>query len=131
MNDRAVPVLPSAGFVRTAKFFRYFGFGIIAEDDHWLRLRNGSVELDFCLKSPDQDAPENPAQSGLCVIRVGDAAAWHDIFAKSRMAWKAFGKPSLTSLSNAAWNVPAFAVTDPDGNLIWIVQDEPPSNATE
>jgi catechol 2,3-dioxygenase-like lactoylglutathione lyase family enzyme len=122
MTDRAIAVLPSSDFERSWAFYRYFGFTLVARDEAWLHLRKGSVELDFTLTERTA-GDRGLVGDRLCLVRVADVAAWHAVFAGTRMRWKALGVPSLTAISSAAWGVPAFCITDRDGNLIWVVQD--------
>ena len=127
MTDRAVPTLPSRDLERTRKFWRYFGFEPVGEpgaDDHWLRLKRGEVEIDFRLASDDYTSDENLIHQSVCIIRVADVAAWHAVFANTRMGWK-WLFPSLTQPRDDLWGgLPAFCLTDKDGNLIWVVESE-------
>jgi catechol 2,3-dioxygenase-like lactoylglutathione lyase family enzyme len=128
LTDKAVPALPSQDLARTRKFYRYFGFepvgGEPGPEKRWLRLRRGEVEIDFHLTELDYTDDAHRRYQNLCVIRVADAAAWHDVFAKTRMGWKALF-PSLTTPRDDLWDgLPAFCLTDGDGNLIWVVESE-------
>jgi hypothetical protein len=137
LTDKAVPALPSMDLARTRKFYRYFGFepvgGEPGEEDHWLRLKRGEVEIDFHLTSIDYTHDDYIRHQALCVIRVADVASWHEAFAKTRMSWKVLF-PSLTRPRDDMWGgVPAFCLTDRDGNLIWVVESEkvePPPSET-
>ncbi len=128
MTDKAVPALPSIDLAQTRKFYRYFGFepvgGEPTPDDFWLRLKRGEVEIDFHLTEIDYTHEDYIRHQALCVIRVADVAAWHDVFARTRMSWKVIF-PSLTRPRTDLWGgLPAFCLTDRDGNLIWVVESE-------
>lgn len=128
MTDRAVPTLPSLDLERTRKFYRYFGFepvgGEPGPDDHWMRLKRGEVEIDFRMSPVDYRSDEHILHQSVCLIRVADVAAWHEIFANTRMGWK-WIFPSLTKPRTDLWDgLPAFCLTDKDGNLIWVVESE-------
>jgi len=128
LTDKAVPALPSRDLARTRKFYRYFGFepvdGEPGPEDRWLRLRKDEVEIDFHLSGIDYTSDEYVRHQGLCVIRVGDVAAWYEVFAGTRMSWK-WIFPSLTKPRTDLWGgLPAFCLTDRDGNLIWCVESE-------
>ncbi|HEU0099272.1 MAG TPA: VOC family protein [Allosphingosinicella sp.] len=128
MTDKAVPTLPSLDLARTRKFYRYFGFepvgGEPGPDDHWMRLKRGEVEIDFRLASVDYRSDEHILHQSVCLIRVADVAAWHAVFANTRMGWK-WIFPSLNKPRTDIWGgLPAFSVTDKDGNLIWVVESE-------
>jgi catechol 2,3-dioxygenase-like lactoylglutathione lyase family enzyme len=120
-------VLSSNDLERTRNFYRYFGFEAVEEpggDDRWLTLRKGDVEIDFSLAEVDHRLDEYIRFQRMCIIRVRDVAAWHASFADTRMGWKVIF-PSLTRPRDDMWGgVPAFSITDRDGNLIWCVQDE-------
>lgn len=128
MPDKAVPALPSLDLARTRKFYRYFGFepvgGEPGPDDRWLRLARGEVEIDFRLSSIDYRRDEHIRHQSLCVIRVADLASWYESFAGTRMSWAAIF-PSLARPRDDLWDgLPAFCLTDKDGNLIWCVESE-------
>jgi catechol 2,3-dioxygenase-like lactoylglutathione lyase family enzyme len=128
LTDKAVPALPSQDLARTRKFYRYFGFepvgGEPGPEDRWLRLKRGEVEIDFRLDPIDYTDDEHVRHQSLCIIRVADVAAWYDVFAKTRMGWK-WIFPSLTRPRDDLWDgLPAFCLTDRDGNLIWVVESE-------
>lgn len=98
-----------------------------------MTLRRGEVEIGFRLSSMDYRSDEHIGHQSACLIRVADVAAWRDVFAKTRMGWK-WIFPSLTNPRNDLWDgLPAFCLTDKDGNLIWVVESEkepdaPPSS---
>lgn len=128
MTDKAVPALISRDLARTRKFYRYFGFEPVGGEpggqDSWLRLKRGEVEIDFHLSDIDYTHDDNIRHQVLCVIRVADVAAWHDVFARTRMSWK-WIFPSLTRPRDDIWDgLPAFSLTDRDGTLIWVVESE-------
>jgi catechol 2,3-dioxygenase-like lactoylglutathione lyase family enzyme len=128
LTDKAVPALPSRDLERTRNFYRYFGFepvdGEPRPDDGWMRLRKDEVEIDFHLTEIDYTHPDYMRHQGICLIRVSDVAAWHDVFARNRMGWKVIF-PSLTRPRTDLWGgLPAFCLTDRDGNLIWCVESE-------
>jgi hypothetical protein len=128
LTDKAVPALPSLDLGRTRNFYRYFGFepvgGEPGPDDHWMTLRRGEVEIDFRLSSIDYRTDEHVRHQSLCVIRVADVAAWYESFANTRMGWK-WIFPSLNTPRTDVWDgLPAFSLTDRDGNLIWVVGSE-------
>ncbi len=131
MTDKAVPALPSLDLARTRKFYRYFGFepigGEPGPEDHWLRLKRDEVEIDFHLTSIDYTLDDHVRHQSMCIIRVADVAAWHEVFARTRMSWK-WIFPSLTRPRDDLWGgLPAFCLTDRDGNLIWVVESEKPA----
>lgn len=131
MTDKAVPVLASLDLARTRNFWRYFGFepigGEPGPDDSWLRLKRDGIELDFSLSDTDYRSDEYIRHQAVCLFRVADVAAWHDVFAGSRMGWKAIF-PSLLKIRDDIWDgSPAFCLTDRDGNLFWFIQSDDPA----
>ena len=131
MTDKAVPVLASLDLARTRNFYRYFGFepvgGEPAPDDHWLRLKRGEIEIDFSLSDIDYRSDAFIRHQPVCLFRVADVAAWHEVFSSARMSWKVIF-PSLLKIRDDIWDgSPAFCLTDRDGNLVWFIEsDDPP-----
>ena len=124
-RDRACAVLASSDFARTLRFYEALGFVRRAAEEgerDWLRLAQGGVELEFQRVESDWSAPENLRFQRVALIRVADAAAWHARFRRARIRWKAYA-PSLTEPGDQVWSRPAFALTDPDANLVWCVQN--------
>ena len=124
MTDRAIACLISSDMTGTAKFYHYFGFEIVSQDQGALRLKRGPVELMF-LWHPE---PLPSDQDRTAVIMVDDVETWRGYFAGTRMGWKAMGRPGLTHINSGAWGAPAFNVSDRDGNMIWVVQDQHPTS---
>lgn len=136
MTDKAVPVLASLDLARTRNFYRYFGFepvgGEPGLEDTWLRLKKGGLEIDFSLSNIDYRSDEHIRHQPVCLFRVADVAAWHEVFAGSRMGWKVIF-PSLLKIRDDIWDgSPAFCLTDRDGNLLWFIEsDDPPEPAVD
>lgn len=129
MSDKAVPVLASLDLARTRNFYRYFGFEPVGEPDpdgYWLRLGREGIEIDFSLSDIDYRSDEHMRHQAVCCFRVRDVAAWHEVFANTRMGWKVIF-PSLQKVRDDMWGgVPAFLLTDRDGNLLWFIQSDDP-----
>ena len=125
MTERAVACLVSSDFAATEKFYRYLGFEAQPSLGGGLYLRRGAVELLFTARAE----PLAWDEDRVAVILVEDVAAWRTLFARTRMRWKAMGRPGLTEISRGAWDGPAFNLSDRDGNLIWIVQQPPALSA--
>lgn len=129
MSDRATPMLASTDLRRTWKFYRYFGFDLVApaepllddEDVSRVVLRKGEVQLAFNRTETDFTSGEFVLFSRACLIEVEDFSAWRDAFARSRMNWRMF-YPRLGEVTEHHWGRPAFCVVDRDANLIWIIE---------
>src|SRR3954469_13872986 len=100
MTERAVPELPSADLERTFRFYRYFGFEAVSRSESRLLLRRETVELSFYLTDLDWSQPEFTRVHRGCPINVDSASDWHARFEGSRMSWKTFNPPTLTSVSS-------------------------------
>lgn len=123
MVDRAISALPSRDFAKTARFFMALGFERIGEGEEWLRLQCDAMEISFWATERDWTGPELSLVDRLCIFRVADVDGWHERLSGARIRWKMAGAPSLTSIGDAAWGVPAFCFTDPDRNLFWVVSE--------
>ena len=120
MPDRTIACLISTDFEATARFYRYFGFEAICQNETSLKLARGHLELMFLSRS----VPLKWDEDRTAIIMVDDVNAWRKYFADTRMRWKAMGRPGLTQISDGAWGCQAFNLSDRDGNLIWVVQDQ-------
>ncbi len=131
MTDRALPSLVSRDLTGTWKFWRYFGFDLVApdeealtsEDTSGLILRRGDVRLHFTRTDTDFTTDEHVLFSRSCLIEVDDFDDWRAAFARSRMGWRTF-YPRLGEVTQHHWNRPAFCVVDRDANLVWIIQKQ-------
>lgn len=125
MTDRAIACLVSSDFAATAKFYRYFGFEIVSEDESILHRAREGVEFFFFARAE----PLAWDKDRLTVETVANVTAWRETFARTRMSCKAMGCPGLTQINDGAWGVPAFNVSDRDGDMIWVVQQMSPPPA--
>ncbi len=125
MTESAVACLVSSDFAATEKFYRCFGFEARPPLGGGLYLRRGTVELMFTARAE----PLAWDEDRVAMILVEGVAAWRTLFARTRMRWKAMGRPGLTEISSGAWDGPVFNLSDRDSNLIWVVQQPPAFSA--
>lgn len=119
MTDRITANLPSRDFGVTAGFYGRLGFAVDWRDDGWMILSRGPLVLEF-FAHPDLD----PATSWFSAcIRVDDPDALLD-------EWQALGLPSgqtsiprLTGFFRPGAAPRMFAVVDPDGSLLRVIDN--------
>jgi catechol 2,3-dioxygenase-like lactoylglutathione lyase family enzyme len=118
--DHATPNLPSRDFAATAAFWARLGFAQEYRDDHWMILSRGTMTVEF-FPHPDLDPRESWFSA---CLRVDDLDAWH-------AEWLALGLPqddrAIPRLTGIHDNPPVprmFALVDPDGSLLRILQND-------
>ena len=116
MTATAIPILPSADFDRTARFWAAFGFAEAARwEAEYLILRHAGlgVELHFW----HQPAVDRWTNDVACFVRFdspGEAAAWHAEWAGVVVPEPSVLNPPATDPEGAI----EFQVIDLDGNLV-------------
>ena len=117
-----MPMLASKNLDRTWEFYRQLGFEKTDQREFSFQVARKGVELYFSQTDTDYTLPEFASYSRACAVRVPNLMEWHDSFEKSGVDWDIL-YPSLTDPgSGGSWGAPAFAITDPDANLIWFVE---------
>lgn len=120
MTDTATPNLPSRDFSATARFWGILGFDEDHRDDDWMILCRGTMTVEF-FPHPALE----PAESWFSAcLRVDDLdALWGE--------FRALGLPedekSIPRLTAIMHNPPVprmFALIDPDGSLIRVLENE-------
>lgn len=109
LSGSAVPILPSADLARTAGFLAYLGFDLTVQTPDYLQAAAGMLELHYYLDA-DLDPAGNP---GGCLLRLADPG-------KFRAVWSRDGVQCIEVADSGAYGRTAFAVADPDGNLLRI-----------
>ena len=119
MTDVATPNLPARDFAATAGFWATLGFVQTYRDDHWMILRRGPMQVEFF---PHPDVDKWSSWFSAC-LRVDDLDA---LFAE----WSALGLPRdqtaiprLTGIIDRPPVPRMFALVDPDGSLIRVLQN--------
>lgn len=119
MTDHANPALPARDLAATAAFYGRFGFEVDFADSTWLRMRRGTVELEFF---PHSDL--EPATSAhQCVIRVGELDALHGAIAAAGVPQATTGIPRLTPVAMREWGQRAAYLIDLDGTQLALVEE--------
>lgn len=118
-TDRANPALPARDLAATADFYGRLGFEVVHHDETWLRVRRGSIELEF-FPHPTLDPSASDHQ---CVLRVTDVDALHAAFAAAGVPQSATGIPRLTPVAVQAWGQRAAYLVDLDGTQLALVEE--------
>lgn len=104
---RSIPVLASLAIAESRRFYtEQLRFDVIYEDEAYLIVRRGEMELHFWL-APDRIHPENTS----CYIRGGQVPALYEEF-------RARDVPKLTPFAVRPWRMKEFYIHDPHGNLL-------------
>ena len=112
MADRTTPNLPSRDLLATAAFYARLGFEERFRDAGWLILARGPLELEFFPAA----AIDPRTTIASCCVRVENLDDLHAAFSSSGLSER--GTPRLTAPKNEPWGLRAFALVDPDGNLL-------------
>jgi catechol 2,3-dioxygenase-like lactoylglutathione lyase family enzyme len=118
--DHATPNLPSRDFAATAAFWARLGFEQDYRDDHWMILSRGTMTVEFF---PHPDLDPRDSWFSAC-LRVDDLDALH-------AEWQAIGLPTdptalprLTGIEDKPPVPRMFALVDPDGSLLRVLQND-------
>lgn len=112
--DRAIPNLPSRDLDATAAFYGRLGFRTTFQDEGWLIMERGDLQLEF-FPWPDID-PKTTIAS--CCLRVDNLDALHAAFAAAGLPTSPSSIPRLTPPKTQPWGLRESALVDPDGNLL-------------
>jgi hypothetical protein len=119
VTDRATPNLPARDFGATAAFWGAMGFAPGYRDDHWMILERGSMTVEFF---PHPEVDKGSSWFSAC-LRVDDLDALH-------AEWSALDLPrddrSIPRLTGILHHPPVprmFALVDPDGSLLRVLQN--------
>jgi catechol 2,3-dioxygenase-like lactoylglutathione lyase family enzyme len=118
--DRITANLPSRDFAATVAFYKALGFVVEFQDQGWLMLARGPLELEF-FAHPALE----PSESWFSAcLRVGDPdgllAVWQQVGLPSDP--KAI--PRLTGFFTPAGAPRMFALVDPDGSLLRVIDNK-------
>jgi catechol 2,3-dioxygenase-like lactoylglutathione lyase family enzyme len=120
MTDRAVPNLPSRDLNATAGFYARFGFVRLHQDDNWLVLRRGGLQMEFFRKD-DLDPRHHDFA---CCLRVADLEELYNAVRAAGVPEKRSGRPSVRAIATQPWGQRMSTVLDPDGNLLRMIEDD-------
>lgn len=124
MPNGVRPLFSCASHDRTRGFFKRLGFDTWL-DGGMLVVADDGAEIAYLEIPPPEGEPlpEPEHRNESCVILVDDVMAWHERIATSHQRFRALVPPTYRGVPKVdAWDRPATAMTDPDGNLIWFLQ---------
>ena len=117
--DRITANLPSRDFDATVEFYGKLGFVTSFRDDGWMVMTRVGATLEFF---PHPRIEPRTTWFSAC-YRVGDLDGLHRLWQGSGIPLAETGIPRLTRI----WQDPGaprlFAVVDPDGSLLRVLQD--------
>jgi catechol 2,3-dioxygenase-like lactoylglutathione lyase family enzyme len=119
MADRAVPNLPSRDLDETARFYAGFGFLPTWQDEGWLILRRGDVELEF-FPHPDL-VPEQ--SSFMCSVRVDDLDGLYREVLGAGVVEATAGHPRLHPVRRQSWGQRVGYLVDIDGTQLHLMEN--------
>lgn len=120
MADRITANLPSRDFDATIAFYGALGFAPDYRGDDWLILSQGGLELEFFLH-PTLD----PAQSWFSAcLRVDDPQGFLQAWQRLGLPSEAGHIPRLTGWVTHGDAPRMFALVDPDGSLLRVIDNE-------
>jgi hypothetical protein len=117
MTDRIVANVPFIDAEETIGFYTAPGFQVEHQDNDWLIMTRGPMELEF-FPFPDLDSAQS---SFSACVRVADLDA---LYAQWDTQWRTLGLPeqSIPRLQGPPWPIAdglrMFAVIDPNGTLL-------------
>jgi catechol 2,3-dioxygenase-like lactoylglutathione lyase family enzyme/ribosomal protein L32 len=118
--DLSIPCFECTDLDAAISFFERLGFEPGPRDPGHALISLGDVEIDL-VEVPEVD----PARPGAdCCVLVEDAARLYE--ESKRWSLPDDGAPRLESLRDQPWDVREYAVVDPYGNRIRVVQELPP-----
>ena len=119
MTDRVTANLPSRDFGVTAGFYGAMGFAVDYRDDGWMILSRGPLVLEF-FSHPDLD----PRSSWFSAcLRVDDPDALLDDWQRIGIASDTTAIPRLVGFFKPGAAPRMFAVVDPDGSLLRVIDN--------
>lgn len=104
--------LPEKAFAETARFYGRLGFAVGFQDEGWMILSWGDLEIEF-FPHPDLSPPSSWFSA---CVRVADVDALHRAW--SQTALRDQGIPRLTAPRDEDGGLRTFALVDPNGSLL-------------
>ena len=119
MTDRITANLPARDFTATAAFYGRLGFAVEYRDEGWMILARGPLVLEF-FAHPGLD----PATSAFSAcVRVEDPDALLDEWQRLGLSSETGAIPRLTGFFRPEAAPRMFALIDPDGSLLRVIDN--------
>ena len=119
-GNRITANLPSRDFDKTVAFYGNLGFAVAFRGDGWLILNRGPLELEFF---PHPHLVPADSWSSAC-IRLDDIDAAHAEFSAAGLPTDPKAIPRITGPVQQPDTPRFFAVIDPDGSLLRVLENE-------
>lgn len=120
MADRITANLPSRDFDMTLGFYGALGFDVALRGEDWMILTRGGLELEF-FRHPDLDPRESWFSA---CVRVDDPEGLRDAWKRVGLSEAESDIPRLTGFFTPKDAPRMFAVIDPDGSLLRVIENE-------
>jgi catechol 2,3-dioxygenase-like lactoylglutathione lyase family enzyme len=117
--DRATPNLPARDFGATAAFWGRLGFATGYRDPGWMILTRGTMMVEFF---PHPDLDPRASWFSAC-LRVNDLDALHAEWSALDLPDGTGSVPRLTPVTRQPPVPRMFALVDPDGSLIRVLDN--------
>ena len=112
MTDVITANLPARNFDETARFYERLGFQIGFQDEGWMILSRGSLEIEFF---PHPELEPHTSWFSACV-RVADVDRLYRDWSSAGLP--DHGIPRMTAPLDEPWGFRMFALVDPNGSLL-------------
>jgi catechol 2,3-dioxygenase-like lactoylglutathione lyase family enzyme len=112
MTDVITANLPARNFDETARFYERLGFQIGFQDEDWMILSRGSLEIEFF---PHPELEPHTSWFSACV-RVADVDRLYRDWSSAGLP--DHGIPRMTAPLDEPWGFRMFALVDPNGSLL-------------
>jgi catechol 2,3-dioxygenase-like lactoylglutathione lyase family enzyme len=127
MADRITANLPARDFAATSAFYGRLGFVEGYRDDGWMILRRGPLVLEFF---PHPNVDPLTSWFSAC-IRVDDPDALLADWQGAGLPTDATATPRLTGFFKPGAAPRMFALVDPDGSLLRVIDNRDAGEAAD
>lgn len=127
MADRITANLPSRDFAATAAFYGRLGFGEGFRDAGWMILKRGGLVLEFF---PHPELEPRANWFSAC-IRVDDPDALLADWRRAGLSEDVTAIPRLTGFFKPGAAPRMFALVDPDGSLLRVIDNADAGEVTD
>ena len=127
MADRITANLPARDFAATSAFYGRLGFVEAYRDDGWMILRRGALVMEFF---PHPNVDPLTSWFSAC-IRVDDPDALLADWQRAGLPTDPKATPRLTGFFKPGAAPRMFALVDPDGTLLRVIDNRDAGEAAD